>query len=196
MTTGIVVSRRDGILRAPDGTKHRVARGKTLADADHPAVLANPSDWMPMVVELTTREAADYGDAEVPGSHSQVEQYENDLAELEETLAQRDAELSRLATGLEAAGIELPAEDQRAPGWLVDLALGWIDVDRAQVAKHRESAAGARETALAKLDKPASSEPAATPEKVDEADPAQPTPAIAPPKPRKRTQPPVPPRGQ
>jgi hypothetical protein len=166
--TNIVVSRRDGILRAPDGTKHRVARGKTLAEADHPAVLANPGDWLPMVVTLTV-DGREPSGAEVPGSHEQVAQLENDLAELEETLAARDAELTRLAEGLAAAGIQLPVDDEREPGWLVDLALGWIDVDRASVA--------------AGLSKPvAEPEPAAQ----------QAPPAIAPPKPRKRTAPPVP----
>lgn len=127
--TQIVVSRRDGILRAPDGTRHRVARGRTLAEADHPAVLANPGDWSPMVVTLTTpgrpeRSAAALpGGAEVPASHAQVEQFENDLAELEETLASRDAELGRLVDGLAALGVRLPAEDGRTPGWLVDLVL-------------------------------------------------------------------------
>jgi hypothetical protein len=126
--TQIVVSRRDGILRAPDGTRHRVARGKTLAEADHPAVLANPGDWSPMVVTLTHDErpapvATVGGIVAGGGSHAEECQHENDVAELEETLAQRDAELTRLAEGLHTLGVRLPAEDDRRPGWLVDLAL-------------------------------------------------------------------------
>jgi hypothetical protein len=169
--TQIVVSRRDGILTAPDGTKYRVARGKTLAEADHPAVLANPGDWIPMVVTLTLadRPAA----AEVPGSHEQVAQFENDVAELEETLASRDAELSRLAEGLESVGILLPAEEDREPGWLVDLALGWIDVNRASVA------AGLR----GGFDDPQPATPAQSPVPAG-------TPVAPPRKPSKRTAPP------
>lgn len=180
--TGIVVSRRDGILTAPDGSKHRVARGKTLADADHPAVLANPRDWTPMVVTFTVGDRPE--GVEVPASHTQVEQFENDLAELEETLAQRDAELSRLARGLEAAGLTLPAEDERAPGWLVDLALEAVGAGL-NALKAQTGSAAARAEALAKLDKPA---PAPEAVKAEAPQPAAP---IAPPKSRKRTVPPI-----
>lgn len=157
--TEIVVSRRDGILRAPDGTKHRVARGKTLAEADHPAVLANPRDWVPMVVELTTGTSGDAEGVPHPPCAAQ-----DDLAELEETLAARDAELTRLAEGLADLGVRLPAEDGRKPGWLVDLALdAFVDAQ----ATHFKGAG------------------------VIDAEP-EPAPApIAPPKPRKRTAPPL-----
>ena len=166
--TEIVVSRRDGILTAPDGTKHRVARGKTLADAEHPAVLANPGDWVPMVVTLTVGdrpEGAGELDTPLGVQHEQVAQLENDVAELEETLAQRDAELTRLAEGLGARGIELPADDEREPGWLVDLVLRLVDE---------------RASARSSLPREPQSSPA----------PAA-APSIAPPKPRKRTAPPL-----
>lgn len=165
MTTGIVVSRRDGILRAPDGTKWRVARGKTLADADHPAVLANPRDWVPMVVTLTLGDRPRAGDFDTPlgVQHERVVQLENDVTELEETLAGRDDELTRLAGGLGALGVRLPAEEGRRPGWLVDLVLDTL----ANVGAPPETA-------------PAAPEPA----------PAAP-PAVAPPRPRKRTSPPL-----
>jgi hypothetical protein len=155
--TSIVVSRRDGILRAPDGTKYRVARGKTLAEADHPAVLANPGDWVPMVVALVV-DGREPSDAGVPASHERVAQLENDVAELEETLAGRDAELARLAEGLAGLSVDLPAEDDREPGWLVDLVLD--------------------EIVTARADPRWSAKP-------------EPLAAVAPPKPRKRTGPPV-----
>ncbi len=126
--TQIVVSRRDGILRAPDGTRWRIARGKTLADARHPAVLANPGDWVPMEVTLTV-EGADpaVGDSDrdttLDELRSALEDGRNEQAELEETLAQRDAEFSRLVAGLAELGVWIPEEDDRRPGWLVDLAL-------------------------------------------------------------------------
>jgi hypothetical protein len=129
--TAIVVSRRDGVLRAPDGTKYRVARGKTLAEADHPAVLANPGDWVPMVITLTVAGRPDLpaGDELTPSGALQPEvverlsRMEDELAELEETLAQRDAELTRLADGYASLGHTLPVEEDREPGWLVDLVL-------------------------------------------------------------------------
>lgn len=130
MTQQIVVSRRDGILRAPDGTKHRVARGKTLAHADHPAVLANPGDWVPMIITLTVgdgdRPAAGELEETLGVQHGRIVQLENDVTELEETLAGRDAELTRLAEGVAELGVALPAEDDREPGWLVDLVLDEI----------------------------------------------------------------------
>jgi hypothetical protein len=162
MTQQIVVSRRDGILRAPDGTRHRVARGKTLAHADHPAVLANPRDWVPMVIDLAIDGRPDGApgagiDTPLGVQHEEIVRLENDVAELEETLASRDAELTRLVEGLAELGVALPTEDDREPGWLVDrvlAALGPVDL----------------------RDESAEPEPAAQ---------------IAPPKPRKRTAPPL-----
>jgi hypothetical protein len=169
MTHEIVVSRRDGILTAPDGTKHRVARGKTLADADHPAVLANPRDWVPMVVTLTLGDRPRAGDLDTPlgAQHERVVQLENDVTELEETLAARDAELIRLADQLAARGVELPAEDDREPGWLVDLVFEWMDrFGTAAYGKGRDDEAAA--------------DPVAPPAAV-----------LAPPRPRKRALPPL-----
>lgn len=174
MTHQIVVSRRDGILTAPDGTKHRVARGKTLADADHPAVLANPGDWVPMVVTLTLgdRTLASPGVPQDSPAAAEIDHLNEQVTELEETLASRDAEMTRLAEGLAARDFELPAEDEREPGWLVDFALEAID------------------TALegVPLGVPGTELPPVT-ERVVVSTPA-PAP-IAPPKPRKRTSPPL-----
>jgi hypothetical protein len=127
--TSIVVSKRDGIVKAPDGTKYRVARGKTLADARHPVVEAYPHDWVPMVVALSVEDGA-------PGSatansddlHDRLGQAENDLAEVEELAEHRGAELVRLAEGLAGFGYDLPAEADRRPGWLVDLVLDALPV--------------------------------------------------------------------
>lgn len=125
MTQEIVVSRRDGILRAPDGTKHRVARGRTLAHADHPAVLANPGDWVPMIITLTVGDRPDGVPQDSPAA-AEIDQLNAQVTELEETLAGRDAELTRLAEGVAELGVALPAEDDREPGWLVDLVLDEI----------------------------------------------------------------------
>jgi hypothetical protein len=140
--TQIVVSRRDGILRAPDGTKYRVARGKTLANAAHPAVEANPGDWQPIDITLDVEGAEPLSpggdDDAFRARDADRGQLENDVAELEETLAQRDAELTRLAEGLATHGIELPAEDDREPGWLVDLVLDTFANSGAPTAPLRE----------------------------------------------------------
>jgi len=115
--TEIVVSRRDGIVTAPDGTKHRVNRGKTLADAEHPLVQAYPNDWQPMHVELA-----------VPGAaRNEVEELRNDLAEADEVAEYRGAELQRLADGLAARGVDLAAQGDQTPGWLVTLTLATLD---------------------------------------------------------------------
>ncbi|MET0419006.1 MAG: hypothetical protein ABW022_23585 [Actinoplanes sp.] len=178
--TKIVVSRRDGILRAPDGTKYRIARGRTLAEADHPAVVANPGDWVPMVVTLTV---ADRPEAEqrpaAEGSHAeliaQLEDAQGEAQAAEDEAEHLRSEMNRLAEGLAAAGITLPAEDDREPGWLVDLALEAVG---AGLNALKEQVAPA---ARSGFDDP---QPA-TPEQ------APSPPKIAPPKPRKRSSPPI-----
>jgi hypothetical protein len=166
MTHEIVVSRRDGILTAPDGTKYRIARGKTLADADHPAVIANPRDWVPMVISLSVGDRPDDGEPPHGSSSERLAKAESDVVELEETLDRLTDELSRLAQGLEGAGVELPAEEEWSPGWLVDLVLTVVR---------------AGSIALRAADD--------EPEPVDIVE--QLAPPIAPPKPRKRTSPPL-----
>jgi len=127
--TSIVVSKRDGIAKAPDGTKYRVARGKTLADARHPVVEAYPHDWVPMVVELSVDDDAPASAAANSGDlHDRLGQAENDLAEVEELAEHRGAELLRLAQGVEGLGYVLPDEADRYPGWLTDLVLGALPV--------------------------------------------------------------------
>jgi hypothetical protein len=121
--TEIMVSRRDGIVRAPDGTQHRVHRGKTLADAAHPVVQAYPDDWQPMHVELA-----------VEGSRIGMDAEEREalIDELRDDLGHLEAEAVRLAAGLAERGYPSPAEADRRPGWLVDLALAALD-ERAHV---------------------------------------------------------------
>lgn len=119
--TEIMVAKRDGVATAPDGVKYRTHRGKTLADARHPLVQAYPHDWSPMEVALTVD-----GTAAEP-QHEDVEGLRNDLAEVEEVAEARGLELNRLAAGVEARGVKLPAEDDRAAGWLVDLVLDALD---------------------------------------------------------------------
>lgn len=130
--TGIVVSKRDGIAKAPDGTQHRVYRGKTLADAQHPVVLAYPGDWLPMEVHLSvpggeTEPAAPAGDAQVLAT---LEELRNELAEATELAEDAVQEFERLQRALAANGVALPAEDARETGWLVDLVIDVVETWR------------------------------------------------------------------
>lgn len=125
--TSIVVAKRDGIATAPDGTKYRTARGKTLADARHPLVEAYPGDWTPMRVDLPVDEPE--GIEHPPcAAQDEVDELRNDLAEAEELAEHRGAELLRLAEGLAGFGYTLPDEADRGPGWLVDLVLDALPV--------------------------------------------------------------------
>jgi hypothetical protein len=77
--TEIVVARRNGVIREPDGTAHRIHRGKTLAHADHPIVTNVPDAWMPMTVELTTPGPQDT-------EQSQADHYREQLSEIADVL--------------------------------------------------------------------------------------------------------------
>jgi hypothetical protein len=116
--TNIVCASRDGVLRAPNGEQFRMVRGRTLADARHPAVVANPDAFMPVQVELSI-EDADPGHLE---DYFAVEQ-----AELEEKLQQAEAEatayraqLVTIADIVMAAGRVSPGTDTDQPGWLAE----------------------------------------------------------------------------
>lgn len=127
--TKIVVSKRDGIVRAPDGTKHRVARGKTLADARHPVVEAYPNDWSPMVVTLAVDDP-DGDTTHTAVDEAALEELRNDLAEAEELAEHRGRELLRLAEALEAGGL-VPDPRPTHNGWLVDLVLELLPLSAA-----------------------------------------------------------------
>jgi hypothetical protein len=129
---GIVISRRDGVVKAPDGTQFRVHRGKTLAHAAHPVVMAYPNDWMPVTIDLAVNGP---GDEDVRQDYKEdvtvlmakLDELRNELAEVEDLAESRGAELARLADTLAARGVDLPDEDDREPGWLVDLVFAWMD---------------------------------------------------------------------
>ena len=124
--TQIMVSRREGVATAPDGTKYRVHRGRTLADARHPLVVAWPADWAPMQVELTVEEPVTAADG-APADLEELEELRNDLAEAEEVRDAALEQLGRIADGLAERGYVLPLDEDRGPGWLAGLALGLLD---------------------------------------------------------------------
>lgn len=107
---GIVVARRDGLMVAPDGTKYRLARGRTLADARHPAVIAYPDSFTPMHVELA------YDGPEEPtddDARQEVDGYRAQLAAIAAGLIQRDLIPDGYDTGRE--------------GWLAGLIFELLD---------------------------------------------------------------------
>lgn len=126
--TEIVVATRSGILTDPDGIKHRLVAGKTLAHATHPGVVANPRNFQPMTIDLVD-----------PGTVAAIEAdaEATELAgELHDVTAQRDEYHETLA---EVAQIVvdrgLPEQfgvDVERPGWLAEvirLALAGPEVD-------------------------------------------------------------------
>lgn len=112
--TSIVVARRDGIIRDPEsGAQYRTHRGRTLADARHPVVLAHPTEWLPMEVHLSV----DGGPApETADDRAAI--LEDQVGEL---VAERD-ELAGILTAVQqtlARGGLLDGVDTSEPGWLV-----------------------------------------------------------------------------
>lgn len=74
-----VVAKRDGVLKAPDGTRYRMVAGGTLAHRQHPAVIANPQAFVPASIDLDVTE----GSAEADESAALIDEaygYLNDIA--------------------------------------------------------------------------------------------------------------------
>lgn len=141
--TNLFVSKRDGVVTAPDGTKHRVFRGKTLAEAGHPIVEAYPGDWHPMEVHLS---APGGTHAEQLQGGNDLDELRNELAEVEELAERRGAELQRLAEILAARGY-VPTEDEAAvQGWVVDLAVRALDADATPAVRPPRAPRGKRAT--------------------------------------------------
>ncbi len=99
--TEIVVAKRSGVLRAPDGAMYRLKGGATLADARHPAVAGSPDSWRPVAVHLP------YDGAEEPAPPG---------ASAEGMLAT----LERVVELLDGAGLLPDDVDRDREGWLVE----------------------------------------------------------------------------
>lgn len=123
--TQIMVSKRDGVARAPDGTQYRVHRGKTLADARHPLVEAYPQDWQPMEVHLPVE-----GDDSTSVGEAEIEQLRNDLAEVEETAESYRKQLEAVAE--ELARRKLLPENTTTEGWLAEAVRVALDASYGQ----------------------------------------------------------------
>lgn len=111
--TELLIARVDDVVRGTDGALYRVRRGKTLAEAAHPAVQAAPRAFMPVQIHLPAPDGA-------PGN--QRESAEADVAETTELRADLRAAVEALTAirDLLANRDLLPPESELAkPGWLV-----------------------------------------------------------------------------
>jgi hypothetical protein len=112
----IVVAIKDGILTGPDGIKHRLVRGKTLAHASHPAVALNPRAFAPMVIHIVDEAAAapevDAEATQIAGelhdARAEADGYRDQLVALAELVADRGL--------VDRFGVQPDHE-----GWLVEL---------------------------------------------------------------------------
>lgn len=117
----IVVATRSGLASSADGSKYRLARGRTLADSRHALVQEHPELWAPYHIELSVDEP----DGGTPTEGSAAAQYE--AAEAEATAERYREQLAAIAEGLHARGL-VPADvDTDREGWLADLVFAVID---------------------------------------------------------------------
>lgn len=113
--SGLLVARRSGIGTAPDGTKYRIARGKTIADPRHPLVLAYPNDWM--AVEVSLQYDGDEVNADPDNSEIAAVVARAEAAEVEAGAYR--AQLEAVVEVLHEHGYTPPGE--LVPGWLAVL---------------------------------------------------------------------------
>lgn len=116
--TEIVVATRDGILRAPDGTQTRMVRGRTLADARHPAVRANPDDFGPVHIELN-HEEADPGHLEDDFA-VELSEARGEARRAAEVAEEYRRQLTTIADVIMAAGLVAPGAETDRPGWVAE----------------------------------------------------------------------------
>lgn len=112
MTRDLVIATRSGTVTAPDGTLTAITRGRTVADAQHPAVLVDPRNWMPFEVELKVDDAEE---GRAP----------DDAGDL---VAEYGQALDRIAEAFRAAGL-LPVDVPVTASELADLVVAGIESD-------------------------------------------------------------------
>ena len=153
--TNIVVATRNGLAEGPDGTKYRLARGRTLADARHPLAQAHPDLFAPYTIELSVDEPG--GDA--AAERGDVPSWPDKVAEVEQVAEGYRAQLAAIAEGLHARGL-VPAElDTTAEGWLAALVFAVIDGPAAEQTDPPAAAAPAEPDELPKPRKRAAPRP-------------------------------------
>lgn len=113
--TDVVIATRSGIVTAPDGAKHRLVRGRTLADARHPVAEAFPEMFAPHTIDLP------YVDGEPAGGRDAPRTPDGDRGSLEYFTQLADEYREQLAAVVEIlrAHDALPSEaEMNEPGWL------------------------------------------------------------------------------
>lgn len=119
--TNIVVATRSGLVQGPDGSKYRLARGRTHADARHPLVQACPDLFAPYEIELSV------ADGEPAAERGDVATWADKVREVEATAEGYREQLAAIAEGLYSRGL-VPAElDTEREGWLAELLFAVID---------------------------------------------------------------------
>lgn len=113
MTTEIVVATRSGLVSGPDGTKYRLVRGKTLADARHPVATQFPELFGEYAIDLP------YEGDEVPAAGADPE-----LAAEAEGMREQ---LVRLRDGLVERGVVDADSLPTHVGWLADAVFEALD---------------------------------------------------------------------
>lgn len=114
--TKILVANRSGMAQAPDGSKYRLAAGRTLADARHPLVQAYPDLFSPYAIELSVAAEDDASPATseaTAAAQAEAEGYRMQLA--------------AIVDGLQARGLVDESTDMSYEGWLSATLFGIID---------------------------------------------------------------------
>ena len=115
MTTEIVVANRSGMAEAPDGSKHRLVRGRTLADARHPLAAAYPDLFSPYTIDLPYEGDEPSPAAANDGSERELEQRLDDATA---TAADYRQQLAAIVEVLHAHDALPPEDATTEPGWL------------------------------------------------------------------------------
>lgn len=126
MTTEIVVARRSGLASSPDGGKHRLVKGKTLADARHPLAREYPELFMPYTIDLPY-EGGDEPTGDSAAERGDVPPWPEKVAEVEAVAEGYRAQLAAIAGGLSERGLVPDGVETDREGWLADLVFAVID---------------------------------------------------------------------
>jgi hypothetical protein len=124
--TEIVVSKRNGIITAPDGSKYRVVRGRTFADARHPVAKAYPDSFMPYKIDLPY-EGDDEHDGPSAAERGDGETWPGKVAEAESVAEGYRLQLATIVDGLQTRGLMPVDVDTEREGWLVEVLFGILD---------------------------------------------------------------------
>jgi hypothetical protein len=123
--TEILIATRDTVLVTPGtGEKFRLIRGRTLADARHPAAAAYPDNFMPVEVELGY-DGPDNSDDE--NASDVIEEYRAELAEARATADSYRAQLTRIVDELRSRGLMPQSINTDREGWLAEAVASALD---------------------------------------------------------------------